>query len=120
MIYRLGADLVLLAHFVFAAFAVFGGLLLLDDHAWAWLHVPTVLWSSAVNLLSWTCPLTPLEKRLRERAGQAGYAGGFIQHYVGRAVYPRGMPRRMELIAGISILAGNALVYACIFAWGAR
>jgi hypothetical protein len=69
MIHRIGADLVLLAHFLFAAFAVFGG---------------------------------------------------FIQHYVGRAVYPRGMPRRMELIAGVSILAGNALVYACILAWAPR
>jgi hypothetical protein len=28
-------------------------------------------------------PLTPIEQRLRARAGQAGYAGGFIQHYVG-------------------------------------
>ena len=120
MIHRIGADLVLLAHFSFAAFAVFGGLLLLDSRDWAWLHVPAVLWSSVVNLMSWTCPLTPLEKRLRERAGQAGCTGGFIQHYVGRAVYPRGMPRRMELIAGVSILAGNALVYACILAWGPR
>ncbi len=115
--YRLAADVVLLAHFLCAAFAVFGGLLLLDDPRWAWLHLPAVLWSSLVNLMAWTCPLTPLEKFLRARAGQAGHEGGFIQHYVGRAVYPRGMPRRMELIAGFSILAGNALAYAGILAW---
>ena len=117
MRYRIAADFVLLAHFLFAAFAVFGGLLLLDDLRWAWLHLPAVLWSSLVNLMGWTCPLTPVEKNLRARAGQGGYPGGFIQHYVGRAVYPRGMPRRMELIAGVSILAGNALVYAGILAW---
>ncbi len=117
MRYRIAADLVLLAHFLFAAFAVFGGLLLLDDLRWAWLHLPAVLWSSLVNLMGWTCPLTPLEKSLRTRAGQAGHEGGFIQHYVGRAVYPRGMPRRMELIAGVSVLAGNALVYAGVLAW---
>jgi len=64
-----------------------------------------------------TCPLTPIENNLRTHAGQAGYSGGFMQHYVGRAVYPRGMPRQMELIAGVSILAGNALVYAGILAW---
>lgn len=114
---RIAADLVLLAHFLFAAFAVFGGLLLLENVQWAWLHLPAVLWSSLVNLKGWTCPLTPLEKSLRARAGQVGHEGGFIQHYIGRAVYPRGMPRRMELIAGVSILAGNALVYACILAW---
>lgn len=113
----LAADLVLLAHFLFAAFAVLGGLLLLIDVRWAWLHLPAVLWSSVVNLMGWTCPLTPIENRLRVRAGQAGYADGFIQHYVGRAVYPRGMPRRMELTAGVSILAGNLLVYTLILAW---
>ena len=116
MAYRLAADSVLLAHFLFAAFAVFGGLLVATNFTWAWVHIPVVLWSSAVNLMSWTCPLTPLEKSLRTRAGQDGYRGGFIQHYVGRAVYPRGMPRQLELVAGISVLVGNAAVYAAILA----
>jgi Protein of Unknown function (DUF2784) len=119
MPYRIGADLVLLAHFLFVLFAVFGGFLTLRDPAWLWLHVPVVLWSSIVNLMSWTCPLTPLEKALRIRAGQGGYTGGFIQHYVGGAVYPRGMPRQLELVAGISILAWNAVLYAFIYAWTA-
>jgi Protein of Unknown function (DUF2784) len=114
MPFRIAADAVLLAHFVFAAFAVFGGILVAVNPTWAWVHVPVVLWSSAVNLMSWTCPLTPLEQSLRARAGQAGYRGGFIQHYVGHAVYPRGMPRQLELVAGISVLVGNALVYALI------
>jgi len=120
MMYRISADLVLLLHFLFAAFAVFGGGLVAWNFSWAWLHIPTVLWSSIVNLMSWTCLLAPLEKALRMRAGQAGYAGGFIQHYVGREVYPRGMPRQLELVAGISIVVGNALVYAGILAWAAR
>jgi hypothetical protein len=120
MIYRLGADLVLLAHFIFAAFAVIGGALVFYHSAWMWVHIPIVLWSSVVNLMSWTCPLTPLENALRIRSGQAGYAGDFIQHYIGRAVYPRGMPRQMEWVAGISIVAGNALLYAVYFAWAVR
>ncbi len=111
---RLGADLVLLAHFLFVAFAVFGGLLLLADQRWAWLHLPVVAWSSVVNLAGWTCPLTPLEKALRSRSGGAGYQGGFVEHYVGRLVYPGGMPRRMELIAGVSIVVWNAMVYGAI------
>jgi hypothetical protein len=111
---RLAADLVLIGHFLFAAFSVFGGALVVLDWRWAWLHIPAVLWSSAVNLMAWTCPLTPVEKSLRGRAGEAGYRGGFIQHYVGRAVYPRGMPRQMELVAGVSVLAFNLLVYALL------
>ena len=114
--YRIAADSVLVAHFLFAAFAVVGGLFVAFDPTWAWIHVPVVLWSALVNLMGWTCPLTPLERRLRVRAGQAGYSGGFIQHYVGQAVYPGGMPRRLELVAGVSVLAGNAVVYAVLIA----
>ena len=117
---RVGADLVLLAHAVFVAFAVFGGILVYLDRSWAWLHIPVVLWSSLVNLASWTCPLTPLERTLRERAGRSAYSGGFVEHYVGRVVYPRGMPRQMELIAGVSIIVWNALVYAWLLLLGTR
>lgn len=120
MLYRIGADLVLLTHSVFVAFAVFGGALALYSPAWPWIHVPVVLWSSIVNLMNWTCPLTPAEKALRRRAGQSGYEGGFVEHYIGGIVYPRGMPRRLELVAGISILVGNALVYAFVLIWSAR
>jgi hypothetical protein len=120
MLNRIAADLVLLAHFVFVAFAVFGGALVLYNPAWPWVHVPVVIWSSLVNLMSWTCPLTPAEKFLRNRAGQTGYSGGFVQHYIGRLVYPRGMPRQLELVAGISILVGNAVVYALVIAWTMR
>lgn len=111
---RLAADAVLLLHFAFVLFAVFGGLLVLVSSTWAWLHVPAVLWSSVVNLASWTCPLTPIEQGYRKRVGQS-YEGGFIQHYVGSLVYPGGMPRRLELVAGASILIWNALVYAGLF-----
>ena len=111
---RFGADAVLLAHFVFVAFAVFGGVLVYFNRGWTWLHVPVVLWSSVVNLASWTCPLTPLEKSLRERAGHSGYSGGFVEHYVGGVVYPRGMPRQMEVLAGVSIVVWNVLVYASL------
>ena len=112
---RIAADAVLLLHFCVVLFAVFGGLLMLMTTRWMWAHVVVVLWSSVVNLASWTCPLTPLEQALRRRVGQS-YEGGFVQHYVGAAVYPRGMPRQMELIAGVSVLAGNALVYALVLA----
>jgi len=115
---RVGADVVLLFHFVFVAFSVVGGVLFYFDRRWAWIHVPVVLWSSIVNLASWTCPLTPLEKSLRVQAGRSGYPGGFVEHYVGQVVYPRGMPRQMELVAGVSILVWNALVYSCLLLLG--
>jgi hypothetical protein len=116
LVNRLMADLVLLAHFAFVLFAVFGAFLLLVDTSWAWVHIPAVVWSSVVNLASGTCPLTPLENRYRSRMG-ASYEGGFIQHYVRSMVYPRGMPRRLELTAGISIIVWNSIVYAALVGW---
>jgi hypothetical protein len=113
-VYRIGADAVLLLHFFFAAFAVFGGVLALCGPVWPWLHIPTVLWSSVVNLMGWTCPLTPLENALRVRAGLTAHSADFVQRYVGRLVYPRGMPRRLELVAGVSVIAWNVLVYAAV------
>jgi len=111
---------VLLLHFVFVALAVFGGFGVLLNPGWAWIHVPIVVWSSVVNLAGWTCPLTPLENRLRAKANGAGYKGGFVQHYIGPLVYPQGMPRRFELIAGIAVVVWNAVLYACIYLWLAR
>lgn len=113
--HRVAASAVLLFHFLFVLFAVFGGFGLLLDARWAFVHLPVVLWSSLVNLADWTCPLTPLENRCRAAAKQGGYEGGFVQHYLGPLVYPRGMPRRLELIAGFSILAWNSIVYAAVY-----
>jgi Protein of Unknown function (DUF2784) len=115
--YRFGASLVLLFHFLFVALAVFGGFGLLADHRWAFIHVPIVVWSSIVNLAGWTCPLTPLENRFRAAAEQTGYEGGFVQHYLGPLVYPQGMPRRLELVAGVAIAVWNGAVYAGVCWW---
>ncbi len=117
MVYRLAASLVLLIHFIFVALAVFGAFGVLINQRWALVHVPIVVWSSVVNLAGWTCPLTPLENRLRAAADQTGYEGGFVQHYIGALVYPQGMPRRLELVAGFAIALWNAVLYAGIYWW---
>jgi Protein of Unknown function (DUF2784) len=113
---RILADLVLGFHFAFIVFAVLGGFLVLWKPRIAWLHVPSVVWSAFVNLFSQVCPLTPLENRFRHLAGQAGYEGGFIEHYITRLVYPGVMPERWGLIAGSSVLIWNVLVYTLLVA----
>lgn len=117
MIQRMAAELVLFLHFVFVVLAVFGAFGVLVAPAWAWIHVPIVIWSSVVNLAGWTCPLTPLENRLRAASDGKFYEGGFVHHYLGPLVYPGGMPRRMERIAGVSVLVWNGLLYAGLFWW---
>jgi hypothetical protein len=114
MILRILADTVLVVHFSFIIFTLFGGLLALVGRTAIWFHIPVVLWSSVVNLAGWVCPLTPLENRLRELAGQAGYEGGFVEHYLMEVIYPGGMTRDLELTAGISVLVWNVLLYAYV------
>lgn len=110
----LAADFVLAFHFLFALFAVLGGFLALLDWRVVFVHLPVVVWSSVVNLAKWTCPLTPLEKDLRRQAGQQAFEGSWVQNYIEPLVRPLGMPRRMELIAGVSIVVWNGLVYGIV------
>lgn len=107
-------DLVLSLHFAFIVFAVLGGFLVLWKPWIVWLHIPSILWSGYVNLFGQVCPLTPLENRFRHLAGQAGYEGGFVQHYIAPLVYPGVIPERWGLIAGYSVLIWNVLVYTLV------
>mgnify|MGYP001029467227 CR=1 FL=1 len=107
----LAADTILVVHALFALLAVLGGFLILLDVRFALLHLPIVVWSAAVNLAAWTCPLTPLEQRLRLKAGQSSFEGGWLYHYIDPLLRPMGMPRHLELVAGYSILNWNIAVY---------
>ena len=114
MIARLLADMVLLLHVAFILFALSGGLIILWKRWVVWIHLPVLLWASVVNLAGWTCPLTPLENRLRALAGQAGYEGGFVEHYVVPLVYPDVMFRDLEMVSELAVLACNVLTYAFV------
>ena len=109
-------DLVLAFHLAFIVFAILGSFLVLWRPWIVWLHIPSVLWSGFVNLSGQVCPLTPLENTFRHLAGQAGYEGGFVQHYLTPLVYPGVMPERWGLVSGISVLAWNVLVYTLVVA----
>jgi hypothetical protein len=53
--------------------------------------------------MGWTCPLTPLENRLRKAAGELGYQGNFVDHYLGipDTATPIKNRRRREVILGV-------------------
>jgi hypothetical protein len=110
------ADLVLVIHFAFLAFVVVGGVLVVRWPKMAWLHLPAVIWGALIEFSGWICPLTPLENDLRHRAGEAGYAGGFIAHYVMRILYPDGLTRGVQVVLGLLVLALNAAIYGTMLA----
>lgn len=111
MIPGLAADLVVLAHFGFILFVALGGFLALRWRKIAWVHFPCVSWGVLIEWFGWLCPLTPLEYRLRKLAGEAGYTGGFIDHYIVPLVYPAGLTRKVQIGLGVLVLLINLLVY---------
>ena len=108
---RLLADLVLIVHGLFVAFVVFGGLLALWKRWIAYLHLPALAWGALVISMGWICPLTPLEVSLRQQAGQQGYGGGFIEHYLVSLIYPAGITREVQIALAALLIVGNIVVY---------
>jgi len=111
MIYRLLADGIVILHLSFVAFVMLGGLLALRRPKAAWLHLPAALWGAWIEFSGGICPLTPLENSLRARGAQAGYEGGFVEHYLLAALYPEGLTREVQWALGALVLAVNGWVY---------
>lgn len=111
---RFAADALVLLHAGFIVFAVFGGLLALRHRCWIWLHLPAAIWAATVVIMGWICPLTPWEQHLRAAAGQQGYSGGFVEHYVLAAIYPEGLTRPVQVALGAGVLAFNLIVYGVV------
>jgi hypothetical protein len=114
LIYRALADLVLVVHLTFVLFVVLGGLLVLRWPRAAWLHVPAAIWGVLIEYTGWICPLTPLENSFRARGGEAGYSGGFIEHYIQPLLYPAGLTRSTQVVLGSLVLALNLTAYGIV------
>lgn len=114
MMYSLAADLVLVMHFLFIAFALGGAALVLR---WRWLaalQIPAAAWAALIEFRGWICPLTPLEQTLRRAAGETGYEGGFIEHYLEPVIYPAGLTPEIQTFIGLIVVVLNVALYAWI------
>ena len=97
--YLFAADALLTLHVLFVAFVVFGLLLILAgkvlNWSWvrnAWFRLTHLVAIGVVVLQSWfgmICPLTIWEMALRNKAGDAVYAGTFISHWLESILYDR-------------------------------
>jgi hypothetical protein len=115
MPYRLIADAVLLLHLGFILFVVFGALLAARRRRWLPVHLAAAAWGVLVEATGTVCPLTWAELRFRQLAGEAGYQGSFVDHYLLPLIYPAGLTRGLQLMLGLGVLAINALMYAWIW-----
>ena len=113
---RLAADALLLLHLAFVVFALFGGLLVAWRAWFAALHLPTAAWAAWIEASGGICPLTPWENRLRQRAGDSGYEGGFVEHYLIPVLYPAGLTPALQQRLALVVVAVNLAIYLTVFA----
>lgn len=97
------AELTMALHFAVLVFIVFGSYL-----AWRWpklifVHLPFALWGLGIATLGFTCPLTELEDRLRDRDGP-----GFIERYVDGVLYPEEYLGLVRVLAAVVVVVGYA------------
>ncbi len=118
MIFGLLADAVLLLHLGFILFVVCGGFLVWRHARLAWLHLPAAVWGALIEFGGWTCPLTPLENRLRLLGGGEGYMESFVAHYLIPLIYPATLTRELQIGLGLGVVAINLVAYT--LAWRAR
>ena len=111
LLYSVAANALVVIHLLFVLFVTGGGLLLLRNRKWAFIHLPAALWAATVEFSGWYCPLTPLENWLRQQGGGSGYGEGFVEHYLLPLLYPAALTREVQIFLGLAVIAINALVY---------
>ena len=108
------ADLVVVLHFSFILFVVFGGLLVFRWPKIAFAHVPAFAWGALISFAGWVCPLTYWENDLRGLDPAA--APTFIERTLVPLIYPEllfagGFPREGFIAIGVFVLVLNAAIY---------
>lgn len=116
--YALAADAVLIVHTGFIGFVVLGLILIVIGLTWKWRWVRNfwfrVSHLAAIGLVvlqSWLgviCPLTIWENQLRVEAGQQGYSGSFVQHWLHKLIFLQAEP---WVFAMTYTLFGGAVVF---------
>jgi hypothetical protein len=115
MLYRLLADLTVLAHALFVLFVVCGGLAVLRWPRITWLHLPAAAWGAVVEFEGWICPLTYVENHFRRLGGEGSYDVSFIEHYLEPVLYPSGLTPRSQVVMGLVVVGINAVIYALLW-----
>jgi len=112
--YQLLADVVIVVHFLFIAFVMIGGIVVLRRPWLALVHLPAVAWGAAAELCGWACPLTPLENYLRRLEGGTVYNVDFIEHYLIGLIYPETLTAATQTILGMLVIAVNLVFYILV------
>ena len=110
--YEIAANLILIVHFIFILFVVFGALLFFASSKIIFIHIPAFIWGSYITLTNSICPLTYLENWFLNKANLTTYSEGFIQNYLVSIVYPTNLTKDLQIYLGITLILINMVIYA--------
>lgn len=109
--YNVLANAIVLTHFLFIAFLVCGGLLVIRWPRLAVVHLPVAVWGAVVEIFGWVCPLTPLENHFRVLAGANSYSGDFIARYLIPVIYPENLTNEFQQLSDGIVIVVNVIFY---------
>jgi len=112
--YEIAANLILIVHFTFILFVVFGALLFFVTTKIVFIHIPAFIWGSYIELTHSICPLTYLENLFLRKANLTTYSEGFIQNYLMPIVYPTNLTKDLQIYLGIALIVVNMIIYGFI------
>jgi len=111
MLYKLLADIVVVVHFLWVVFLIFGAFLGARNRAVRRLHVAGLVFALILNIFGWYCPLTHIENWARSQHDPfLAYTGSFIIHYVEELIYVS-LSRSSLLLLTLLLCGFNAWYY---------
>ena len=88
MVFPLLGDAVIILHFLWILFILFGLLIGIKYGRLIWVHLRGLVFTLILNIGGWFCPLTYLENHLYSLySPQLTYAGSFIGQYLQELIY---------------------------------
>ena len=88
MPYKILADIVVIIHFLWILFLIFGAFPGVRNKTVKIFHISGLVFAFVIQIFGWYCPLTHLEVWLRARHDPSlAYAGSFLIHYLEGLIY---------------------------------
>ncbi|NWF51603.1 MAG: DUF2784 domain-containing protein [Nitrospirae bacterium] len=88
MLYKIAADVVVLIHFLWILFLIFGVFIGKKYRIIKTFHITGLGFAVIMQIFGWYCPLTYLELWLRKKHDPSlSYTGSFIIHYAEKLIY---------------------------------
>jgi len=111
MVYKILADIVVVVHFLWILFLIFGAFFGVRKKAVKVAHISGLFFAVTIQVFDWYCPLTDLEAWLRQKqAAGLSYKGSFIVHYLEEIIYIE-VPRMTIVVLTLVLCIFNGWVY---------